>query len=96
MNFYQASSVTTALTLPTTYSVANGPAVSLDGWKYLNCVSEPFLSGQGYYRALDGINTASSTMSLEKCSTFCAGYQYFGVEYSEGKSETCTMHGTWS
>jgi hypothetical protein len=33
-------------------------------------------------RALDAKTFAADTMTLEACQTFCAGYNYFGVEYS--------------
>ncbi|KAK3383119.1 glyoxal oxidase-like protein [Lasiosphaeria ovina] len=33
-------------------------------------------------RALSGATTASDTMTLETCRTFCSAYNYFGVEYA--------------
>lgn len=33
-------------------------------------------------RALSSLATASDAMTLETCETFCAGYTYFGTEYS--------------
>ena len=32
-------------------------------------------------RALSKATTASDTMTLELCQTFCQGYSYFGAEY---------------
>ena len=33
-------------------------------------------------RALSAKAVASGTMTLEACASFCAGYKYFGTEYS--------------
>lgn len=84
MNFYQQSSITTQLTLPTTFSIANQAPVGVSGWQYLNCVAEPYLSGQLSTRALSGQSLSSSQNSVEWCANQCAGYQFFGLEYSQG------------
>ncbi|KAK8167604.1 WSC domain-containing protein [Phyllosticta citribraziliensis] len=34
-------------------------------------------------RGLTGKSTSVSSMTVENCASFCAGYKYFGVEYSQ-------------
>ncbi|KAH8887407.1 heme peroxidase [Thozetella sp. PMI_491] len=45
-------------------------------WFFQGCVTE----GTGV-RALSGPGTASDSMTLEVCASFCDGYKYFGTEY---------------
>ncbi|CAG8958428.1 hypothetical protein HYFRA_00011105 [Hymenoscyphus fraxineus] len=52
----------------------NKPAVG--GYNFSSCRTEPTVG-----RALGGATTASDTMTIEACATFCRGYTYFGVEY---------------
>jgi len=82
MNFYQQSTVSTALSLPTSYSVATNNAV-VDGWNYLTCVVEPLQLGINA-RALTGAIFYSGSMTIGYCASQCAGYTYFGVEYGQG------------
>ncbi|KAL8832686.1 MAG: hypothetical protein Q9170_004784 [Blastenia crenularia] len=55
------------------------PAVlpTYGAYNYSGCYTE----GNGG-RALAGKQTASDDMNVAYCANFCAGYQYFGIEYS--------------
>lgn len=52
----------------------NKPTVGT--YDFQSCRTEPAAG-----RALGGITTASDTMTIEACATFCGGYTYFGTEY---------------
>ncbi|KAL8661300.1 MAG: hypothetical protein Q9202_005725 [Teloschistes flavicans] len=58
-----------------------GPSIKnvLGGWSYNGCYTE---ATQG--RALSGLQNpvGGATLTLEKCAAACAGYTYFGTEYS--------------
>ncbi|KAL8699219.1 MAG: hypothetical protein Q9201_006129 [Fulgogasparrea decipioides] len=58
-----------------------GPAIksSVGTWSYNGCYTEA--TGG---RALSGLQNpvAGATLTLEKCAAACAGYAYFGTEYS--------------
>ncbi|WYZ34618.1 hypothetical protein EsH8_I_000894 [Colletotrichum jinshuiense] len=60
-------------------AVPTGPSqpATVGAWKLYGCQTEATNA-----RALNAKTTASDDMTLEKCATFCAGYTYFGVEYS--------------
>ncbi|KAK4228208.1 putative fungistatic metabolite [Podospora fimiseda] len=45
-------------------------------------------------RALTGKGTASASMTLESCATFCDGFKYFGTEYSSECFCGNTIHST--
>jgi hypothetical protein len=52
---------------------------NIGSYAYIGCWAEPL---SGAVRALVGAFYADDTMTLEQCSSNCAGaYQYWGVEY---------------
>jgi len=82
LSSYNSSSVTTSTspTAATSSAATVSSAVSLPtvgAYSYVGCQSDLVAK-----RTLSSKNTQSSTLTLEGCSTFCAGYVYFGVEYS--------------
>ncbi|KAL8924101.1 MAG: hypothetical protein Q9208_004238 [Pyrenodesmia sp. 3 TL-2023] len=93
LNFYkkgQSSTTSSTVTSTTstgtatgtrtsTTSTSTGPAAvqTAGTFAYQGCYSE----GTNV-RALGGINTASSTMTVQTCAAFCKDYVYMGVEYS--------------
>lgn len=93
MNFYQQSTISSALSLPTSYAVATEQSVSVTGWNYLTCVVEPAALGYPGVRALTDAVTYSASMTVEYCASFCAGYTYFGVEYSQGNETNSCCEG---
>ncbi|KAI8811480.1 WSC domain-containing protein, partial [Cladochytrium replicatum] len=56
---------------PPTYGVSSPPS----SWKVAGCYSDQIL-----WRTLTAKYTSGS-MTVEKCSDYCKGYKYFGVEY---------------
>ena len=50
---------------------------TLPGYKYQGCYNEP-ADGS---RALSASSTASNSMTVESCASFCGSTEYFGVEY---------------
>lgn len=56
------------------YAAAGTPAIA--GYTYQACYSDSTGS-----RTLGDSSTASDTMTVEACATFCNGAAYFGVEY---------------
>ncbi|KAL8931128.1 MAG: hypothetical protein Q9208_000232 [Pyrenodesmia sp. 3 TL-2023] len=64
-----------------TATVPAGPAIksSISTWSYHGCMTE---ATNG--RALSGLlnPVGGATLTLEKCAAACAGYTYFGTEYS--------------
>ena len=56
-----------------------GPSqpATVGAWRWYGCQTEA--TGA---RALSAKSFAADTMTLDSCSTFCAGYNYFGVEYA--------------
>ncbi|TVY75850.1 WSC domain-containing protein [Lachnellula suecica] len=46
-----------------------------------SCASD-YTPAHNYVRTLSGAATTSSSMTQEACARFCAGYTYYGVEYS--------------
>lgn len=54
-----------------------GTPETAGGFYYQACYTE---GSKG--RALTGQSTSGSFMTLEYCANFCAGFQYFGAEYS--------------
>ena len=76
-----STSSTASSTSSTTSTSATPTGPSQPGavgtWKWYGCQTEA--TGT---RALNGKSTAADTMTLESCSTFCAGFNYFGVEYA--------------
>ncbi|KAL8830675.1 MAG: hypothetical protein Q9170_005627, partial [Blastenia crenularia] len=76
------SSATTGTASATaTPTTPAGPAIkdSVSTWSYNGCYTE---GTNG--RALSGLQNpvAGATLTLEKCAAACAGYTYFGTEYS--------------
>ncbi|KAL8776823.1 MAG: hypothetical protein Q9194_002912, partial [Teloschistes cf. exilis] len=67
-------------------------ALGLGGWTYNGCYTE---ATQG--RALSGLQNpvGGATLTLEKCAAACAGYTYFGTEYS-GECYCSNSFGTGS
>ncbi|KAE9365795.1 WSC-domain-containing protein [Stipitochalara longipes BDJ] len=67
------------------YSTAVAPVVvagpsnpaTVGNYHYYSCMTEGANA-----RALQGYSTAYDTMTLESCAKDCAGFEYFGTEYS--------------
>ena len=73
-----ASSSTSSGTSNSTPKPSGPVAVQTAGaFTHQGCYTE----GNGV-RALGAAATASNTMTVQKCATFCSGYKYMGVEYS--------------
>lgn len=81
-----ASSVSTAA-LSSTSQAASSTSVSMPtgtpaivpvvgAYSYTGCVNDIDT------RLLAGDHTASDTMTIEDCASYCSGYQYFGLEYT--------------
>jgi len=66
----------------TSFTGPSQPA-KVGSWNLYGCQTE----GTNV-RALSGTSYASDGMTLESCSTFCAGYKYAGVEYAR---ECCKL-----
>jgi hypothetical protein len=64
---------------------SNIPTVG--NYNYSSCRTEASAG-----RALAGRATASDTMTIETCATFCAGFTYFGTEF--GRECTFTLKNT--
>ncbi|KAF3232296.1 hypothetical protein TWF191_000068 [Orbilia oligospora] len=75
-----SSSSTTAQSSTTigtgTTSATATPTPPISGWNYLSCWTDDVAN-----RSLQDSNYATDDNSLTKCSQFCAGFKYFGVEY---------------
>lgn len=71
------SSATT--TANTSTPTPTGPVTvgNFTGWNYLGCYSQA--TNQ---RALTGNTVTGNSISVQSCATSCAGFTYFGVEYS--------------
>lgn len=69
---------TTSTTSTTAAPTATGPAVkeTVGNWDFQGCYMETETG-----RALSGKTLAQDLMTLEMCGEFCAGFNYFGVEY---------------
>ncbi|UNI14601.1 (Methyl)glyoxal oxidase [Purpureocillium takamizusanense] len=82
LNVYQIPTSTTtggtgtATPTPTPSNCPGQPA-KVGAWTSYGCYTEAT-----NMRALSAKTTASDEMTLETCAAFCAGYSYFGVEYS--------------
>ncbi|KAH7330380.1 hypothetical protein BKA65DRAFT_565638 [Rhexocercosporidium sp. MPI-PUGE-AT-0058] len=50
---------------------------TIGAYNYAGCYSDSQAA-----RSLIGKQTASATVSLDTCATFCSGYSFFGVEYA--------------
>jgi hypothetical protein len=77
-----ASSTTSATSTSSTSSASatpTGPSqpATVGTWNWYGCQTEA--TGA---RALSGKSFAADTMTLESCASFCAGFNYFGVEYA--------------
>ncbi|ORY71629.1 copper radical oxidase [Pseudomassariella vexata] len=59
----------------TTTGPSQPPTIGAYSW--YGCQTE----GANDVRALAAASTASATMTLESCATFCGSYQHFGTEY---------------
>lgn len=70
-----SSAVSSAAASSSTSSSAPTPTVS--GWLYQGCMTDSVGA-----RVLTSKTTSTGTMSYQSCASFCAGYTYFGVEYS--------------
>jgi hypothetical protein len=66
---------TSTSTAPTPSPTSNKP--SLSGYTYTGCIVDSLNP-----RPLSAKMTSSSDNSYESCASFCSGYPYFGVEYS--------------
>lgn len=75
-----AASSSVAPTITVVNPTPTGPAVVpyVGPYSFLGCYTEAT-----NMRALSDKATASDTMSLETCQTYCAQYTYFGVEYGK-------------
>jgi WSC domain len=62
-----------AVTLPSPTASASMPA-----YTYVGCQSD-----SGNARTLLSLVVTSPAMTVELCTSFCAGYSYFGVEYAD-------------
>jgi hypothetical protein len=74
-----ASSSTSAAASSTSISMPTGtPAIVpvVGAYSYTGCVNDIDT------RILTGDHTASDTMTIEDCASYCSGYQYFGLEYT--------------
>ena len=60
-----------------TIQSAPGTPETIGDFYYVSCYTE---ASSG--RALNGKSTSSPSMTLEYCGNFCAGFRYFGTEYS--------------
>jgi len=79
--FSRILSLLAYLTLSASESVSSpsSSGSSIGSYAYIGCWAEPL---SGAVRALVGAFYADDTMTLEQCSSNCAGaYQYWGVEY---------------
>lgn len=65
-----------ALTSATTFQALQPRAVTIPGYDYLGCWSEP--SGQ---RALGSKVLYDQELTAEICATACEGYTWFGMEF---------------
>ncbi|KAJ6258342.1 hypothetical protein Dda_6382 [Drechslerella dactyloides] len=72
-----SSAVTTATTTRTSTTSATSTASGLANWDYTGCWTDNVAD-----RSLQDLSYNAADNSLQKCATFCAGYKYFGVEYS--------------
>ncbi|EPS39555.1 hypothetical protein H072_6644 [Dactylellina haptotyla CBS 200.50] len=71
-----ASSATSASS--TTSTAATGTSSStVSGWDYVSCWTDDVGN-----RSLQDSSYAADDNTLTKCSNFCSGFKYFGVEYS--------------
>lgn len=79
-----ATTATSATSASATATVPAGPAIksSIGTWSYYGCMTEA-TNGRALSALLNPVGGA--TLTLEKCAAACAGYTYFGTEYS-GKS----------
>ncbi|KAN0090569.1 WSC domain containing protein [Hyaloscypha variabilis] len=68
-------STTVPVVAPAAATPSN-PAV-VGAYEYYSCMTEGANS-----RALQGYSTAYDSMTLESCAADCAGFEYFGTEYS--------------
>lgn len=81
---YPATTSIAAASTTASPSATAAPA-NLANYTYLGCAIEPYYYGytsSNGGRALAAKKTTSSNMTLEMCATNCAGYTYFGTEYS--------------
>ncbi|KAK2050271.1 galactose oxidase [Colletotrichum somersetense] len=72
-----ATSSASAVASPAPAATVLGQPATVGNWKWYGCQTEATNA-----RALAAKTYASDDMTLESCSTFCAGFTYFGVEYS--------------
>lgn len=81
-NVHELSEITYPLSNPnatnTTIQVAKPAGRTVNGFTYQGCQTD----SRGT-RSLRDKTTWSVNMTIEACSSFCAGYQYFGTEYSK-------------
>lgn len=77
-----SAKATSSPSLSTAIPTPTGPATvtKLGGYSYLGCYSE----GTNVRAINDLANPiAADSVSIESCASACAGYKYFGVEYSQ-------------
>jgi hypothetical protein len=69
----QAAASSTSISMPT-----GTPAIVpvVGAYSYTGCVNDIDT------RLLAGDHTASDTMTIEDCASYCSGYKYFGLEYT--------------
>lgn len=59
----------------TKYAAPSTPA-TIGSYSSIGCYTDSQVN-----RTLISISTSMTTMTLERCASFCSGYQYFGTEY---------------
>ena len=74
-----ASTISTTGTVPTSTPGAPSVVPSAGGFGYIGCYTDSTAN-----RALTGLANpvSGSTLTIEPCAAACAGFTYFGVEYS--------------
>ncbi|KAK4467137.1 heme peroxidase [Cladorrhinum samala] len=88
LNVYSTTATRSTSAAPTqTGTLQHQPTVS--PYTIAGCWTE----GTGS-RALAAKSTASATMTLESCATFCEGFKFFGTEYSSECYCGNTIHST--
>jgi hypothetical protein len=72
------ASLTSSSILSSTSNINPAGVPIVGAYVYLDCQTDLVAD-----RTLTGRYTASSSMTVESCASFCAGYTFFGVEYSQ-------------
>jgi hypothetical protein len=90
LNVYNFNKTIATITSSATASPTQTPAIkpTVGPYTYFGCQTE----GNGT-RALAAAATASDTMTLEACESFCGNYAYWGTEY--GRECECFPFGFW-